>query len=174
MFNKSQNTTNAVYFFDGKVNLPAQKSETTIEKNGKFYEQFESMNGFISDVQVVDGYEAKTKDMIIFMSDDQDTYQIRFGVKSAYFRSFSRIFPNIELSKEVYIYPTQKTVEGEKKNGLVVKQGEVWLKRYYTMDNMENMPIAIPIEINGKTEYDYSDQNEFLISQIDASFAELK
>jgi hypothetical protein len=41
---KPQNTNNAVYFFNGRVNMPSVKTETTIEKNGKHYEQFESLS----------------------------------------------------------------------------------------------------------------------------------
>ena len=51
-----------------------------------------------------------------------------------------------------------------------MKQGEEWIKRVYTVDNMGKMPPAMPVEVNGKVEYDYSAQNKFLIEKISAKF----
>ena len=45
--NKTQNTKNAIYCFQGKMIRSANKSETTIEKNGKFYEPYDSVSGII-------------------------------------------------------------------------------------------------------------------------------
>ena len=168
--NKSQNENNAVYFFNGRVNMPSLKTETTIEKNGKHYEQFESISGIIRNIEIVKGYNENTRDVLVTLSDIDDSYMVRFGLNSAYFRSFSRIFPNLNVAETLEIFPTMK-MEGEKeKNGLVIKQKGEWMKRFYTLENMGKMPIAIPVEVNGSTQYDYKDQNDFLISEIQLKF----
>ena len=55
-----------------------------------------------------------------------------------------------------------------------MKQGEEWIKRIYTSDNMGDMPSALPVEVNGKVEYDYTAQNKFLIDKIIAKFEAAK
>jgi hypothetical protein len=172
--NKSQNSNNAVYFFNGRVNMPSLKTETTIEKNGKHYEQFESISGRISHIQVVKGYQENTKDLLLTLTDIDDSYLIRFGLNSSYFRSFSRMFPNLNLTDSLEIFPTMKMDGDKEKNGLVIKQKDVWIKRFYTQENIGEMPIAIPVEVNGNTQYDYKNQNDFLISMIEKKFASEK
>lgn len=55
-----------------------------------------------------------------------------------------------------------------------MKQNDEWIKRVYTADNMGDMPSAMPVEVNGKVEYDYSAQNKFLIEKITAKFEAAK
>ena len=163
---KPQNTNNAVYFFNGRVNMPSLKTETSIEKKGKHYEEFGSISGTITKIEFVKGYQANTRDILVTLTDSDDSYLVRFGLNSPYFRSFGRMFPNIDISKSVELFPTMKIENDKEKNGLVIKQGEEWIKRFYTVENMGDMPIAIPVEVNGATQYDYKDQNDFLINNI--------
>ena len=168
--NKSQNTNNAVYFFNGRVNMPSVKTETTIEKNGKHYEQFESLSGTITNIEFVKGYQENTRDVLVTLTDSDDSYLVRFGLNSAYFRCFGRMFKNIDISESLEIFPTMKMDGDKEKNGLVIKQGSEWIKRAYTVENMGDMPIAIPVEVNGGTQYDYKDQNDYLINEILTKF----
>ena len=50
-------STNALYFFQGKIITGATKESHTLEKNGKFYNQYDSVSGRVTDVKVVKGYE---------------------------------------------------------------------------------------------------------------------
>jgi hypothetical protein len=80
----------------------------------------------------------------------------------------------VDLLSNVELFPTFKEENGIKKSSLIMKQGEEWIKRVYTVDNMGKMPPAMPVEVNGKVEYDYSAQNKFLIEKISAKFEAAK
>ena len=55
-----------------------------------------------------------------------------------------------------------------------MKQNDGWIKRFYKVDNMGEMPSALPVELNGKVTYDYTAQNSFLIGELLAKFEEEK
>ena len=172
--NKQLNTKNAVYCFQGKmITAATEKSGTTIEKNGKLYESYNSLTGKITNVNVAEGYEG-SKDLVVSITEDGETYNLQFGVNSGYFRSFSRMFPNVDTLKDLEIFCTFKEEDGKSKSGIVIQQDGVWVKRFYTYENMGNCPVAIPVEVNGLTTYDYSDQNNFLIDSIKSKFAKEK
>jgi len=173
--NKQTQTKNAVYCFQGKlITATTEKSSTTIEKNGKLYETYNSLEGSIDDIKIVDGYEG-SKDIVLTIKDhDQETYNLQFGVNTGYFRSFSRMFPNLDVTKSFEIFCTFKEEDGKSKSGIVIKQNDAWVRRFYTYDNMGDCPVAIPVEVNGNTTYDYTDQNNFLLEAITAKFAKEK
>ncbi len=173
--NKQTQSKNAVYCFQGKlITATTEKSSTTIEKNGKLYETYNSLEGTISDIKIVDGYEG-SKDIVISITDfEQETYHLQFGVNSGYFRSFSRMFPNLDVTKSFEIFCTYKEEDGKSKSGIVIKQNDSWVRRFYTYENMGDCPIAIPVEVNGNTTYDYTAQNNFLIDAISTKFASQK
>ncbi len=172
--NKQTNTKNAVYCFQGKmITAATEKSSTTIEKNGKLYETYNSLTGKITGVNVVEGYEG-SKDLVVSITEDGETYNLQFGVNSGYFRSFSRMFPNVDTLKDLEIFCTFKDEDGKSKSGIVIQQDGVWVRRFYTYENMGNCPVAIPVEVNGSTTYDYTEQNNFLIESIISKFAKEK
>jgi len=173
--NKQTTTKNAVYLFQGKMITPAtEKSSTTIEKNGKIYETHKSLEGRISDIKVVDGYQDQ-KDLLISVNDaENETYHLQFAINSGYFKSFSRMFKNVDTTRTLELFPTYKEDDGKSKTGMVILQNGDWVKRFYTYENMGECPVAMPVEVNGIVTYDYSKQNEFLISEILAKFEEEK
>ena len=172
--NKQTNTKNAVYCFQGKMIIAAtEKSSTTIEKNGKLYETYNSLTGKITGVNVVDGYEG-SKDLVVSITEDGETYNLQFGVNSGYFRSFSRMFPNVDTLKDLEIFCTFRDEDGKSKSGIVIQQDGNWVRRFYTYENMGDCPVAIPVEVNGSTTYDYTEQNNFLIESIISKFAKEK
>lgn len=172
--NKQTTTKNAVYLFQGKMITPAtEKSSTTIEKNGKLYETHKSLEGSINDIKVVDGYQDQ-KDLLISITDSGETYHLQFAINSGYFKSFSRMFANVDTTRTLELFPTFKEDDGKSKSGLVILQNGSWVKRFYTYENMGNCPVAMPVEVNGNVTYDYSKQNEFLIGEILSKFEEEK
>ena len=166
---KKNQSTNALYLFQGKVITAATQGNHDLEKNGKFYNQFDSIEGRITNVKIVDGYEGN-KDVAITITDVEAEYTLYFAVNSNYFRSFARSVKNVDFSYNIEFVPTYKK-EGEKiSTSLLMKQKDKWIKRWYTVDNMGDMPSALPVEVNGKITYDYKDQNEFLIQELLAKF----
>jgi len=163
--NKSNTTSNAYYVHQGNVIKLSDKENADLEKNGKFYEKFASLSGVISSIKVVDGYE-DLKDLAVTLNDSGESFTLYFTVGSGYFKSFARTFPNIDLTEEVELVPTFKEEKKKSQASLLVKQNGNWLKRFYTLENMGDMPQAIPVEVNGNVVYDYKEQNEFLISEM--------
>ncbi len=166
-------TNNALYLFQGKVITGATKDSYTLEKNGKFYNQFDSISGRITDIKIVDGYEG-SQDVAITITDLGESHTMYFGVNSSYFRSFARSVKNVDFTKNIEFYPTYKVENDIKKVSLLMKQNDTWIKRFYKVDNMGEMPSALPVELNGKVTYDYTAQNSFLIGELLAKFEEEK
>lgn len=166
--------TNALYLLQGKIIKAATKENGTIEKNGKFYEEFNSINGRLTDFKIVDGYQEGEQSVALQITDLSEVYTLYFGLKSGYWRSFARAIENADLMTEIELFPVSKTENEIKKSSLLMKQNDNWLKAKYTYENMGDMPNALPVEVNGKTVYDYTAQNEFLISKIKAKFVSEK
>jgi hypothetical protein len=171
--NKQTQSTNALYLLQGRIIKGATKETGTYEKNGKYYEEFNSISGKLVDFKVVDGYTGD-KEIALTIDDLDDKYTMYFGLNSGYFKSFARSIENADLINSLELFPTYKEENGIKKSSLIMKQGEEWIKRVYTVDNMGDMPPAMPVEVNGKVEYDYSAQNKFLIEKISAKFEAAK
>ena len=171
--NKTTQSTNALYLLQGKIIKGATKETGTYEKNGKYYEEFNSISGRLTDFKVVDGYTGE-KEIALTIDDLSDKYTMYFSLNSGYFKSFARSFDNVDLLKEIELFPAFKVENGTKKSSLLMKQSGEWVKRYYTVNTMFDMPAALPVEVNGKVEYDYTAQNKFLIDKIIAKFEAAK
>ena len=167
--NKSTTSTNALYLLQGRIIKGATKETGTYEKNGKYYEEFNSISGRLTDFKIVDGYTGD-KEVALTIDCVGDKYTMYFNVNSGYFKSFARSIENADLLKEIELFPTFKEENGVKKSSLIMKQNEEWIKRVYTVSNMNDMPPALPVEVNDKIEYDYTAQNKFLIDKIIAKF----
>ena len=167
--NKSTTSTNALYLLQGRIIKGATKETGTFEKNGKYYEEFNSISGRLTDFKIVDGYTGD-KEVALTIDCVGDKYTMYFNVNSGYFKSFARSIENADLLKEIELFPTFKEENGVKKSSLIMKQNEEWIKRVYTFSNMNDMPPALPVEVNDKIEYDYTAQNKFLIDKIIAKF----
>ena len=170
--NKSQKT-NALYLLQGRIIKGATKEQSTFEKNNKYYEEFNSISGRLTDFKVVDGYTGD-KEVALTIDCTGEMYTMYFGVNSGYFKSFARSIENADLLKELELFPTHKEENGIKKSSLIMKQNDEWIKRVYTVANMGDMPPAVPVEVNDKIEYDYTAQNKFLIDKIIAKFEHSK
>ena len=162
-------STNALYFFQGKIITGATQESHTLEKNGKFYNQYDSVSGRITDVKVVRGYEG-SQEIALTITDVNESYTMYFGVNSSYFRSFARSVKNVDFTKNIEFTPTYKVENDIKQVSLLMKQDDVWIKRFYKADNMGEMPPALPVELNGKVTYDYTAQNNFLIAELLSKF----
>ena len=170
--NKSKQS-NALYLFQGSILSSGTKESHDLEKNGKFYHTANSVSGEITNIKLVDGYEG-SKDLAVTINDLDEDYTLYFGINSTYFKSFARSVKNIDFRSTIELAPTYKLENEVKKVSLVIKQNDVWIKRFYKADNMGDMPAALPVEVNGRIEYDYTAQNNFLLAELLAKFEEQK
>ena len=172
--NKNQNTSNALYILQGKIVKVANKETSNFEVNGKFYEAYDSISGHLVGFNIVDGYREGDKDVALKIQDGTDEYLLKFGVNSGNFTSWSKSIQNADLLQEMELVPTYKQDGDKKQSSLLIKQNGEFLKRKYTNDSMGELPVAMPVSLNGKVSYDYTAQLEFLIDEISAIFEQAK
>lgn len=163
--------TNALYLSQGEIIKAATKENFDFEKNGKYFERFKSISGHLTGLQIVKGYNEGEHDAAFTIKDGDEVYTMYMGLKSGYWRSMSRCLENANLMLEMEIFPTYKVENDIKKSSIIIKQNDTWLKAKYTYDNMGDLPQSMPVEVNGKTIYDNTAQNDFLIEQLKLKFA---
>jgi hypothetical protein len=172
--NTNTNTSNALYILQGKIVKVATKETANYVVNGKFYKAFDSITGLLTGFEIVDGYKDGDKDAVLKIKDGTDEWILKFGVNSGNFTSWSKTIQNADLSKELELVPVYREDDGKKQSSLLIKQNGEFLKRKYTNDSMGKLPVAIPVDINGKITYDYAAQMKYLITEISTIFDEAK
>jgi len=97
--------------------------------------------------------------------DFQDQEQIN-TLQLSYSNSFStnilKMLPNVDLSKEMKVQPSQKMEDGKPKSSLFISQDGVTLKHAYTKDAPNGLPQMVQITIKGALVWDDSDRLTFL------------
>ena len=172
--NTNQNTNNALYILQGKIVKVATQETGNFEKNGKYYQAFDSITGLLTGFAIVDGYKDGDKDVALKIQDGTDEWILKFGVNSGNFTSWSKSIQNADLLKELELVPTYKQDGDKKQSSLLIKQDGEWIKRKYTNDSMGELPVAMPVSLNGKVSYDYTAQLDYLINEISTIFDEAK
>tara|TARA_R110000868_G_scaffold370529_1_gene634012 strand:- start:26 stop:562 length:537 start_codon:yes stop_codon:yes gene_type:complete len=172
--NTNQNTNNALYILQGKIVKVATQETGNFEKNGKYYQAFDSITGLLTGFAIVDGYKDGDKDAVLKIKDGTDEWILKFGVNSGNFTSWSKSIQNADLLKELELVPTYKQDGDKKQSSLLIKQDGEWIKRKYTNDSMGELPVAMPVSLNGKVSYDYTAQLDYLINEISTIFDEAK
>lgn len=168
--NTNTNTSNALYILQGKIVKVATKETANFEVNGKFYQAYDSISGHLVGFKIIDGYKDGDKDVALKIQDGADEYLLKFGVNSGNFTSWSKSIQNADLLQELELVPTFKQDGDKKQSSLLIKQNGEFLKRKYTNDSMGDLPVAMPVTLNGKVSYDYTAQLEYLIAEISAIF----
>jgi len=168
--NTNTNTSNALYILQGKIVKVANKETGNFEVNGKFYEAYDSISGYLVGFKIVDGYRDGERDVALKIQDGTDEYLLKFGVNSGNFTSWSKSIQNADLLKELELVPTFKQDGDKKQSSLLIKQNGEWIKRKYTNDSMGELPVAMPVSLNGKVSYDYTAQLDYLINEISSIF----
>jgi len=172
--NINTNTNNAIYILQGKIVKVATQETGNFERNGKYYQAFDSITGLLTGFEIVDGYKDGDKDAVLKIKDGTDEWILKFGVNSGNFTSWSKSIQNADLSKELELVPAYREDDGKKQSSLLIKQNGEFLKRKYTNDSMGKLPVAMPVSLNGKVSYDYTLQTEYLITEISTIFDEAK
>lgn len=168
MLKKSETNGTFLNLIQGKLAKRTTQENADLSKGDKHYELFSSLQGVIKNATLVDGYEDGDKEMQLKVEDDGEIYIINVRVGSGYWVSLSRAFPNFDLDKPITIEPTSKKDGEYDVTGMVFKQNGEWVKRYYSIgnENLDNLPPPKEMEINGKTIFDYSEQNNYLAEEI--------
>lgn len=141
-----------------------------ITKEGKFVlgkdneNTYDEFTGTLTNLSFKnDEYEGQPiRKLVLTFEDEGETYFLSFAFDSSYSSSFVSFLKNADLNKRMTLIPVLKE-EGEKvTRSLLIKQGDTFLKSYYTKDNNHGQPsMKKVVKKSGKVEWDKEDFLEF-------------
>jgi hypothetical protein len=99
--------------------------------------------------------------LLIYLEDGDRLYCIQFRFDGQYGNAFLKTLPNIDLTKELELIPSQKIENDKERQTLFIKQNGHVLKRALTKDSTD-MPQPKEVEFGGKTKWDYYPQIKWL------------
>ncbi len=99
--------------------------------------------------------------------DGGEVYTLQLPYSNSYATNFLKILPNIDLTQEMKIQPSQKIEDGKTKSSLFVSQNGVTLKHAYTKDVPNGLPPMVQVMRKGKMEWDDSDRLIFLQAMVE-------
>jgi hypothetical protein len=156
--------TRARYFYINSGKLAYNAGD----KTNPDWKTEENFMGYLTDISFkhVDANpekkQAAYEALHIHLDDGQEKAVLICKFESGYGRAFAKIIGNADLSQQVGIQPTFKVDNGQKIGGMMIKQGETWLKWKWTNDNPGECPPAVKHVIGTKEIIDYSEQMLFL------------
>ena len=141
-----------------------------ITKEGKFLlgkdteNVYDELTGKITNFSFKDDeFEGqKIRKLVITLEDNGDSYILSMPFDSSYSSTVVSFLKNADLTREITLVPLVKT-EGEKSSRtLLVKQGDSFMKSYYTKDQPHGQPMFKKVtKKSGKVEWDKDDFLEF-------------
>ena len=156
--------TRARYFYinQGKLNYNAG------DQNNPNWQAQENFMGYLTDItfkwqeakpeKKLDAYDALHN----HLDDGQEKAVLICKFESGYGRAFAKIIANADLTQQIGIQPTYKEEGTQKIAGMMIKQGNDWLKWMWTKDNPGECPPPVKHVIGTKEIIDYSEQTLFL------------
>jgi hypothetical protein len=162
------NSSNAIYLTisDGKIvrqfKTPTSLSTERTTKTGKLVheEKYDFVEGMITSISTRENDYGKF--WVIGMRDGSDNFNIQFNYSGGTAGAFLKILPNIDLTKNVKLEPSQKIENDKKKSSLFISQGGTTLKWFWNKDNAGELPQLEKLKVKGKEVWDDSKQMEFL------------
>jgi len=94
--------------------------------------------------------------------DGDESYTLQLSYSNSFAKNILKMLPNVDLTKEMKIQPSQKK-EGDKvKSSLFISQDGKTLKHAYTKDVPNGLPPMEQVTIKGQVMWDDTKQLEFL------------
>ena len=140
-------------------------------KDGKFFRSndketlFSEIEGEIIGLSMADDeFEGRNiRKFIIKMTDGTENYILSLSFDSSYCSDLVAFLKNADLSKTISLVGVFKEdKEGKTKPGILVKQDDVFMKKFYTKDNPNGLPKMKEIMVNKKKVWDKTEFQEFL------------
>lgn len=150
--------TNYIKCVDGKFYLSTDKEKTT---------PFDELEGVITDIGIkTDTFEGTPiKKIYVIMESEGELYNVSFNIESSYAGSFMTFVKNADLTQPLSLIPIMKEEEKAgkqvKRLSVLIKQGDGFMKSFYTKDDPKGMPQMKEMKVNGKTVWDKTDLIEF-------------
>jgi hypothetical protein len=127
----------------------------------KYYDSFTAK---LVDIKVTDGAYGKSWNFLF--KDKADIYTLQLSYSNSYATAFLKMLPNIDLTKEMKISPSQKEVDGKTKSSLFINQGGATLKHAYTRENPNGLPDMEQVIVKGQKQWDDTKRLEFLFNMV--------
>lgn len=125
-------------FKEGKVIIYISKEEILEE---------DYVEGYITNIFFKKANDPKFSDeMHLVLYDTIDTFDLQMSIGSKAGKAFLQSCANINAQEMVQFIPTFKIVDGQKKNGVIIKQRGQLIKWAWTNDNPGPMPPKVPYQ----------------------------
>lgn len=130
-------------------------------KNGKSVAEkyYDSFTGRLVGISVQDSAFGKMWNFSF--KDKGDVYTLSLNYSSSFARLFLVQLPNVDLTKEMTVSPSQKEENGKNKSSLFVKQDGITLKHAYSK-TAKQLPVWEQIVVKGVKTWDNTKELDFL------------
>ena len=137
-----------------------------VNKLGKMvYERYhDSFTGKLIDIKTQDGEYGKT--WLFSFKDKEEVYHLQLPYSGSFSSAFIKMLPNVDLSKEMKVTPSQKEVDGKMKSSLFINQNGNAIKHFYTRENPNGLPPLEQVTVKGNQVWDDTKQIEFLYDMV--------
>ncbi len=98
--------------------------------------------------------------------DGSEVYTLQLSYSNSYATNILKMLPNIDLTKEMKVQPSQKIEDGKTKSSLFISQDGKTLKHAYTKDNPNGLPPMVQITVKGVQVWDDTDRLVFLDAMV--------
>jgi hypothetical protein len=134
--------------------------------NKTVYEVFyDSFTGKLVNIRTRDGEYGKSWEFDF--QDGGEVYTLQLSYSNSYATNLLKILPNVDLTKEMKVQPSQKIEDGKTKSSLFVSQDGVTLKHAFTKDNPNGMPPMEQKTVKGQAVWDDTERLVFLQNMVD-------
>lgn len=127
----------------------------------KFYDSFTAK---LVNIKVSDGAYGKSWNFMF--KDSGEIYTLQLSYSNSYATAFLKMLPNIDLTKEMKLSPSQKVEDGKTRSSLFVNQDGKTIKHAYTKDNPNGLPDMEEVVIKGQKQWDDTKRLEFLNNMV--------
>lgn len=148
--------------FSERVQAGTPGAVERINKVGKtVHELFhDSFTGKLVNIRTSDGEYGKQ--WLFDFKDGAEIRTLQLSYSNSYAMNILKMLPNVDLTKEMKVQPSQKMEDGKAKSSLFISQDGVTLKHAYTKDNPNGLPPMEQITIKGQLVWDDTKRLEFL------------
>lgn len=149
-----------------RVEAGTQGAKERINKVGKTVHEvfYDSFTAKLVNIRTRDGEYGKSWEFDF--RDGGEVYTLQLSFSNSYATNLLKILPNVDLTKEMKIQPSQKIVDGKTKSSLFVSQNGVTLKHAYTKEKPEGLPQMEQVTVKGQTVWDDTKRLEFLEAMV--------
>jgi len=135
-----------------------------IQKNAKgTYDSYTTIVGRITKVSFnIEEFKGKKFEKAkIYINAIGELFCLQMRTDSGYFRGLCNCLRNAKTNEAVGIYPNLKEIDKKTTTTCFVKQNDVWLKHFFTKENMGDFPELKRIEYKDQIIYDNQEQIDY-------------